>query len=240
MIVPKDDRDKSHPKIFIGEDDPTIADLVDRWLRRYGYRIDQARDFRVLDQEIQEAKPDLVLLDINLPFYDGFYWCQRVRDVGSIPILFVTARESDVDQIRALELGGDDYVIKPFNPELLLAKIRALLRRSHADPGSEHAIRFGDLILDLDRNTVTCRGLEASLSKTEQALLRELMKARGAVVSRDHLLAALWDDVHFVDDNTLTVNVSRVRQRLATVGHVDTVVTVRGQGYRLAPRESSP
>lgn len=220
------------------EDDPKIAAILKEELVRYEYEVVSATDFGRIKDEFLAARPHLVLLDINLPRYDGFYWCRQIRTVAKVPILFVSAREGEMDQVRALENGGDDYIIKPFNLELVLAKVKSALRRAYGEyalGGEAELLRAGDLLLDRSRNRVSRGSAEAELTPKEFRLLWALAEQTGAIMSREDLLEALWDDVDFVDDNTLTVNVARVRRRLADLGLPDAVETKRGQGYLLNP-----
>jgi DNA-binding response OmpR family regulator len=223
------------------EDDDTVAFLVSSQLERFGYQVHRATDFRRIVQEVQGVQPDLILLDINLPYYDGYYWCRQIRTVTKAPIVFLSARGNAMDQVLALDSGGDEYITKPFDPDLMLAKIRAILRRTYgeyAELSSEtgrkpaEVYHFGDVAIDLRRAVIERADLTESLTKTELSLLRQLLEADGAVVTRDALLEELWDDTTFVDDNTLTVNVTRLRKKLAPFGLHGAVVTVRGLGYR--------
>lgn len=222
--------------IMIVEDDAKLSGILGDELRRFDYDVVQVAG----DENVKEAflaeRPDLVLLDINLPRYDGFYWCRQIRTVSKVPIIFISARADDLDQVRALENGGDDYITKPFNLELVLAKVHSTLRRAYGEYAlaREHdLIHIGELILNRAKNTVSYKGSETELSPREFRLLLCLAERPGEIVERAELLEALWDDVDFVDDNTLTVNVTRVRRRLAQLGLADAIETKRGQGYRL-------
>jgi DNA-binding response OmpR family regulator len=229
-------------RIFLVEDDHHLAARLKQHLNRYGFSVQIADDLRNLADEVQRAAPDLILLDINLPYYDGFYWCRQFRAFTKAPIIFLSAREGTVDQVYALENGGDEYVTKPFQPDVLIAKIRALLRRAYGEyadatltdtaGNAKEVVTVGNLQIDLRKFVLKAPDREESLTKTEGALLRELLAANGSVVSREHLLEALWDDAEFVDDNTLTVNVARLRRKLAPFGLEHAIVTVRGLGYR--------
>lgn len=222
--------------IMLVEDDEKIAAILSDELRRYGYIAIGVTDSSRVKEEFIATQPDLVLLDINLPRYDGFYWCRQIRTVSKVPIIFISARADDIDQVRALENGGDDYITKPFNMELVLAKVRSAIRRTYGEYalGREpHLISLGDLLLNRANNRVVYNGVESELTPREFRLLLCLAERPGEIVEREELLGALWDDVDFVDDNTLTVNVARVRRRLADLGLPDAIETKRGQGYRL-------
>lgn len=230
--------------ICIVEDDQKVAELLQMQLKRFGYDVSVIRNLEAIDAEVLSCKPHLVLLDINLPYYDGFYWCRRLRQHSKVPIVYISARSGEMDLVLALESGGDDYISKPFHPEVMMAKIRALLRRTYGEyaeleegtKSSSDEVEHGGLVLDVHRHTIQLKqrnGEVLSLSATEAGLMRQLMEAEGKVVSREELLNALWDDTQFVDDNTLTVNVARVRRKLEELGAPTSILTVRGQGYRL-------
>lgn len=223
-------------RIMIVEDDAKLSGILGDELRRFDYDVVKVAG----DGNVKEAfiahRPDLVLLDINLPRYDGFYWCRQIRTVSKVPIIFISARADDLDQVRALENGGDDYITKPFNLELVLAKVHSTLRRAYGEYAlarDHDLVHVGDLIFNRTKNLVSYKGRETELSPREFRLLMSLAERPGEIVGRTELLEALWDDVDFVDDNTLTVNVTRVRRRLAELGLHDAIETKRGQGYRL-------
>ena len=177
-------------------------------------------------------QPDLVLLDINLPVRDGYYWVQKIRDISQVPVIFISSRNTNMDMVMAMNLGADDFVEKPFAMEVLIAKINALLRRTYhyQDNGSE-ALEHAGLTLDLKTGMAQVAGQEINLSKNEYKLLQILMRAHGEIVSRSHLLKDLWQDERFVDDNTLTVNINRLRKKIAEAGLPDYIQTKVGQGY---------
>lgn len=228
-------------RILIIEDEPKLAAILAAHLQRYGYAAVRAERFDDLKNEFLEANADLVLLDVNLPWYDGFYWCRQIRTVSNVPIIFISARAGEMDQVMAIDNGGDDYIVKPFNLDLVTAKVRGALRRAYGEyaaTGEESAL--GALGYDARRLQASYAGRSVELSRTEGQLLEALLRAGGRVVRRDTLLAALWDDADFVDDNTLTVNVNRLRRKLAEIGLEDAVRTVRGEGYRLEPPDGQP
>jgi two-component system OmpR family response regulator len=232
-------------RIYIVEDEPKLAAALSEHLRRYGHEPVTAQRFDDLKAEFLEVSPDLVLLDVNLPWYDGFYWCRQFRTVSKAPIVFITARGGDMDQVMAIENGGDDYIVKPFSLELVTAKVRAALRRAYGEYSSSAAfdptVEHAGLTYDPHRLEASYAGRKAALSRNEGLLLEALLRARGAVVRRATLLEALWDDEEFVDDNTLTVNVNRLRRKLAPLGLEVSVRTVRGEGYALdLPAEGGP
>jgi OmpR family two-component system response regulator YxdJ len=221
---------------MIVEDDPKINKLLQSHMEKYGYRAVIATDFdRVLDT-FQQLRPDLVLLDVNLPRYDGFYWCRQIRLVSTCPILFISAREGKMDQVMALENGADDYITKPFDYEVVMAKIRSHLRRaygSYAANKGERTVECSGLVLYPERLELALHGKTIELASKEAKLLETLMERHARVVSRDRLLEKLWDDENFIDDNTLNVYVTRVRKKLKELGIEDAIETVRGVGYML-------
>ncbi len=224
--------------VFLVEDEPKLAGYLAEHLRRQGLDVVLATRFDDLKNEFSEADADLVLLDINLPWYDGFYWCRQIRTISTVPVIFISARSDEIDQVRAIENGGDDYVVKPFNLEIVTARIRANLRRAYGEYASQAdqgAFSHGGLSLDGQRLAASFAGEQVLLSRTEAQLLSRLLQAQGRVVRREELLAALWDESDFVDDNTLTVNVTRLRKRLDQLGLEDAIRTVRGVGYSFSP-----
>ncbi|HEX7002511.1 MAG TPA: response regulator transcription factor [Trueperaceae bacterium] len=225
-------------RIFVVEDEPKLAAALRAHLERYGHEVEVAARLDDLKTEFAEVAPDLVLLDVNLPWYDGFYWCRQFRTVSNAPIVFITARSGDMDQVMALENGADDYIVKPFSLELVTAKVRAALRRAYGEysgrSGTDLAVEHGGLSYAPQRLQATYGGRRIELSRNEGLLLEALLRAGGAVVRRESLLQALWDDEEFVDDNTLTVNVNRLRRKLSDLGAGDVIRTVRGEGYAVA------
>lgn len=224
-------------KIFIVEDDPRIASLLQEHMNKYGFSTRVSEDFDQIDAEFLKYKPDLVLLDVNLPKFDGFYWCRKIRALSTCPILFISARDGEMDQVMALEYGADDYITKPFHTEVVLAKIRSQLRRaygSYAATEQERIVEWEDLVLYPERLEAKYGERTVQLSKKEATLLELLMRKEGKVASRESILERLWDDQSFVDDNTLNVNVTRLRQRLQELGMEQVLETVRGLGYRLS------
>lgn len=227
-------------RIMLVEDDPKIAGILAEELERYGHTTVTVQDFARIKEEFLAATPDMVLLDINLPRFDGYYWCRQIRAHSSVPILFISARAGELDQVRALENGGDDYITKPFNLELVMAKVRSALRRAYGEYATAREsdlLQVGSLLLNRSENRVSRGGVVLELTPKEFRLLRLLAERRNEIVSREEILEALWDDVEFVDDNTLTVNVARVRRRLEELGLPEAIETKRGQGYRLNLRE---
>lgn len=222
-------------KIFIIEDDKQLVSLLEEHLHKFGYDVKSVIDFETVRYQFEQYEPNLVLLDVNLPKYDGYYWCRQIRNLSTCPILFISARESKMDQVMALENGGDDYITKPFDFEIVIAKINSHLRRaygSYASPQNGRTIIAGGLKLDVERLTLTFNDEHIELSHTEAKILDELMKKSERVVSRERLLEKIWDDQAFVDDNTLNVYITRVRKKLDALHISNALQTIRGQGYR--------
>ncbi|OBZ09374.1 MULTISPECIES: response regulator transcription factor [Bacillales] len=230
-------------RIFIVEDDDKIASILKNNMEKYGFEAASVTQFREIMPELEAFEPHLVLLDINLPYFDGYYWCRQIRARSSMPIIFISARAGEMDQVMAIENGGDDYITKPIHLDLLMAKVKSVLRRSYgeyasAQQAAAEAGKHGELAalglrLFLNRNELEWKEQRVELTKNEQLLAECLMKRPGEVASREQLLEALWDDVQFVDDNTLTVNVTRLRKKLEELGLPKAIETVRGQGYKL-------
>ncbi|AFS77365.1 response regulator [Gottschalkia acidurici 9a] len=221
-------------KILVVEDDEKLIDLIKERLKRYGYEVVTVKDYSNIRGEFISEKPHLVLLDINLPNFDGFFWCREIRSISKVPIIFISARFSDMDQVMAIENGGDDYIIKPFSFDLLLAKIKGVIRRSYgeyAESESKDIYECKGVYLYIKQNIVEYNEKKIELSKKEFALLYILIANLNEIVPRESILAELWDDVEFVDDNTLSVNIARLRKRLEEIGIYDSIQTKRGQGY---------
>lgn len=222
-------------RIFIVEDDENIASLLSEYLIKYGFETNICRDFRNVIQEFTEANPHLVLLDINLPAYDGFYWCGKIREKSSCPILFLSSRNADSDQVFAMMNGGDDYVTKPFSYEVLIAKINAQIRRIYGEYAQtdQDIISCGDSSYSKGKMLLSKGERSVALTKTEGAVAKLLFSSFPQVVTRENLLTEIWDDETFVDENTLNVTISRLRKKLEQVGSALHIKPVRGVGYRI-------
>ena len=223
-------------KIMIVEDDVKIAELLQSYISKYGYEVDSCRDFDSVMRCFQEARPDLVLMDINLPSFDGYYWCRQIRLVSTCPIIFISARAGEMDQVLALENGGDDYITKPFHYEVVMAKIKSQLRRAYGEYApkmEERIVEKGGLTLYPERMVLSNGFQEVSVTKKEADILELLFKRHPRVVSRESLLEKLWDDQSYVDENTLNVNITRVRKKLQELNIHDAIETIRGAGYLL-------
>lgn len=219
-------------KIMIVEDDETVRELISDALKKWGFDTVEVSDFKNVLTLFQKEEPHLVLLDITLPVFDGYYWCQKIREESKTPIIFISSRDTNADSIMSMNLGGDDYVNKPFSMDILIAKVNALLRRTYDYSKAESAtIEHKGLQLNMENSTITINETTIELSKNEFQLLLILMKQHGKIISREKLLRALWDDERFVDDNTLTVNINRLRKKIEGAGVSNYIETKVGQGY---------
>lgn len=224
-------------RILMIEDDRKISAILSDYLMKYDYDVHTIQQFDQIKHTFIQCKPDLVLMDINLPYFDGFYWCRQIRTISNIPVIFISARTDEMNQVMAIEHGGDDYITKPFHLDVVVAKIKGVLRRTYGEYSLSSAhqptLDLSGLFLYQDKHELEWQQQKLSLTNKEYRLLHKLAENHDRIVSRDDLLEALWDDIDFVDDNTLTVNVTRTRKRLAELGIHEAIQTVRGQGYRL-------
>ncbi|KLV29430.1 MULTISPECIES: response regulator transcription factor [Priestia] len=223
-------------KILIIEDDPKIAEHLQSYIGKYGFNATIVKNFDDVMEEFHKQKPDLILLDINLPSFDGYYWCRQIRKESICPVIFISARVGEMDQVMALENGGDDFITKPFHPEIVMAKIRSQLRRAYGEYASqvqERILEIEGLKLFPERLELSFRNKTILLSKKETDIIESLLERYPRVAGREDLLEKLWDEQVYVDENTLNVNVARVRKKFEEVGLSDLVETVRGAGYRL-------
>ena len=212
-------------KILLIEDDLDVSRELALSLRKWGFEVEVIDKFNNIVNEFIEKKPSLVLMDVNLPFYDGFYWCEKIREISKVPIIFLSSRDSNMDN------GGDDYITKPFSVEVLISKINALLRRSYDYITSDSLIYYNDAVLDIEKCIFRYKDNEIELTKNEIKILSLLIKNKGKVVSREKLMMSLWNDDEFVSDNTLTVNITRLRSRIRELGLGDVIKTKKGIGY---------
>ena len=220
-------------KIMIIEDDPAIREELALLLENEGYTPLVITKFTDVPSQAAQERPDLILLDIGLPGKDGFSLCAALRKAVPAPVIFVTSRDTGVDEVRALSLGGDDYIAKPYSVPVLLARIKAVLRRSIGEPEPADVLEAGGLRLSLTKGVVSANGKTAELTRNEIQILACLIARMGQIVSRADLIDALWDNQIYIDDNTLSVNMTRLRGKLAEIGLPDAIKTRRGMGYQL-------
>lgn len=230
-------------KVMIIEDDPKIAAYLETYILKYNYSVVTLDRFDHIMESFQAHQPDIVLLDINLPYYDGFYWCRQIRTESICPVIFISARTGEMDQVMALENGGDDYITKPFSPDIVMAKIRSQLRRAYGEyAGSqqERVLELHGLKLFPERHELHFGNSMVDLTKNETNIFELLIARQPRVAGREDLLEKLWDDQTFVDENTLNVNMTRVRRKLTELGIDGAVETIRGSGYRLNIKWEEP
>ena len=220
-------------KILIIEDEEKIREELKDFLKRYGYETKGITSFENVIEETLKAKADLILLDINLPYFDGYYICREIRKVSNVPIIIVTSRDSDMDELMSINLGADDFITKPYNTQILLARIASLLRRTSQSYENNDILEYKGLIYDIHKSEVSFENNKIELSKNENKILYMLIKNKERIVSRNDIIESLWDSDEFIDDNTLTVNINRLRKKLEEIGALDYLKTKRGQGYMI-------
>lgn len=218
-------------RILIVEDDSSIAASVKDNLELWGYEAECVRNFRCVSEEFAAFAPHLVLMDITLPFFNGFHWCSELRRVSKVPIIFISSASDNMNIVMAMNMGGDDFVAKPFDMNVLTAKIQALLRRTYDFGGVVPVLEHMGAMLNTADGSFSYNGENIPLTKNEHRILLTLMRNKGKVVSREKLMQELWESDSFVDDNTLTVNINRLRKKLSAAGLEDYIVTKFGQGY---------
>ncbi|HFI0159218.1 TPA: response regulator transcription factor [Streptococcus suis] len=220
-------------RIFLVEDDKTISQLVAKNLINWGYQVQEVKDFQMVLDQIRDFQPHLILLDIGLPFFNGYYWCQEIRKTSRVPIMFLSSHDQPMDIVMAINMGADDYVTKPFEMTVLLAKIQGLLRRTYDFVGEQSLLWFEEASLDLKTMQVSYGQAVEELTRNEFQILRVLFEHGKEVVSREELMRELWNSDIFVDDNTLSVNIARLRKKLAELGLPNLIATKKGVGYGL-------
>ncbi len=222
--------------IMIVEDDEVISQVLSRQLRRWGYQVQAAEDFETVLEQFQALEPDLVLLDISLPFFNGYHWCTEIRKFSKVPILFISSAKDNMSMVMALSMGADDFIAKPFDLDVAVAKVQALLRRAYDFGPQASKLEYRGAELSLGDATLSYKGQALELSKNEFKILQILLENQGHVVSREGIIRQLWQNESFIDDNTLTVNVTRLRKKLEDAGLSGWIITKKGLGY-MAPQE---
>lgn len=218
-------------RILIVEDDMTIANAVRKHMEGWGYEVRCAEDFKNVLAEFASFLPQLVLLDISLPFFNGYHWCSQIRQISRVPVIFLSSASDNMNIVMAINMGGDDFVAKPFDLNVLMAKVQAMLRRTYDFGGQTGLFEHRGVILNLSDATVFYDGSRVELTKNEFKILQILMEQKGNVVSRDKIMTRLWESDSYVDDNTLTVNVTRLRKKLEDAGVKGFITTKKGIGY---------
>ena len=218
-------------RIFLVEDDRGIAEAVAAQTALWDMETVCAVDFRNILAEFAACDPQLVLLDISLPFFDGYHWCREIRSISKVPVIFISSAADSMNIVMAMNMGADDFIAKPFDQSVLMAKINALLRRTYDFSGAMSVLEHRGALLNTGDGTLTCRGAKIELTRNEYRILLALMQSKGRTVSREKLMELLWESDEFVDDNTLTVNVARLRRKLDAAGLKDFITTKHGVGY---------
>lgn len=217
--------------IMLVEDDDILAEEAALFLQKWGYAAEAVREFDRVISVFIKMRPQLVLLDVNLPYYDGFYWCRRIREISAVPVIFISSRSDDADKIMAIAQGGDDYIEKPFGLEILRAKIEAAMRRAYQYKVTERIYLQQDIYFEQEGESLFWRDTEIDLTKSERKVMARLLESRPGIVTREDLMTALWNTDEFVSDGTLTTLVSRLRSKLAGVCGKELIRTKKGQGY---------
>lgn len=218
-------------KVLIVEDDRVIQEQLCAYLNSFGYDARAVEDFSNVTAQFAKIQPQLVLMDISLPFYNGYYWCGEIRKISKVPVIFVSSAADNMNVVMAVNYGADDFIAKPFDLNILTAKMQAVLRRAYDFSGQSGLLEHRGAVLNLDNSTVNYNGNIAELTKNEFRILQMLLENKGKIVKRDALMARLWENDSFVDDNTLTVNVTRLRKKLEQAGLYDFISTKKGMGY---------
>lgn len=218
-------------KILIVEDDPTLAEMLKKNIAAWNYDVRCVKNFQEVVGEFSEFQPHLVLLDIMLPFYNGYHWCTELRKISKVPIVFLSSASDNMNIVMAMQMGGDDFIAKPVDSTVLIAKIQAILRRTYDMTDDSPTLAHNGAVLDLNDNTLEYGGKSIELTKNEFRILLTLMEHKGKIVSRDTLMTKLWQMDCYVEENTLTVNVTRLRKKLSEIGLTDFIRTKVGSGY---------
>ena len=220
-------------KIFLVEDDETIAKMVKNHLEKWDYEVRIAQKFDRIMAEFADYEPQLVLMDIGLPFYNGYHWCTQIRKVSNVPVVFLSSAADNMNIVMAVTMGADDFIAKPFDMQVLTVKIQAILRRSYDFAGNSSVLEHKGAMLNISEAELSYEGESLELTKIELKILQTLFENKAAIVTRDTLMTKLWESDTYVDENTLSVNVNRLRKKLASIGLSDFIITKKGIGYKL-------
>lgn len=225
-------------KLLLIEDDASLFHEIRERLTQWSYEVHGVTDFGDVMNDFTRVKPDLVIIDIQLPRFDGFHWCRMIRSHSNVPIIFLSSRDHPTDMVMSMQLGADDFVQKPFHFEVLIAKIQAILRRAYNYNATQNQLKtWCGATIDYDKNTVENENGRIELTKNEIFILKLLIEQKNKIVSRDEVMNSLWDDKRFISDNTLTVNVNRLRKKLDEIGLGSKIETKIGQGYMAVEEE---
>jgi DNA-binding response OmpR family regulator len=218
-------------KIMIIEDDITIARAIKDHLCKWDYNVIYVTDFKNIAEQVIRFEPQLVLLDVMLPFFNGFYWCGEIRKISKVPVMFISSANDNMNIVMAMNMGGDDFIAKPFDLNVLTAKLGALIRRTYSFQGQVNVIEHNGVVLNLSDTTLIYQNQKIDLTKNDYKILQLLMENIGKVVSREEIMQRLWESDNFIDDNTLTVNINRLRKKLVESGLENFITTKKGLGY---------
>ncbi len=218
-------------RILLVEDDKVIAEEICNYLRSWDFEVGLIADFTAVMEEFTSFSPHLVLMDVSLPFFNGYHWCTQIRQVSQIPIIFVSSANDNMNIVMAMNMGADDFIAKPFDFQVLSAKVQAMLRRSYSYQGKSELLECKGVLLNTSNGTMDVNGQRVELTKNEFRILQILFTHKGEIVTREAIMNHLWDGDCFVDDNTLAVNMARLRKKLSEYGKEDLVTTKKGQGY---------
>lgn len=221
-------------RILIVEDDEIIAATMKKHLESWDYEVKCADDFAEIMHDFASFAPQLVLLDIKLPVHNGYYWCGQIRRVSKVPVMFISSASGNMNIVMAMNMGADDFIAKPFDLDVLTAKVQAILRRSYDFTGQTSIIEHNGAMLDLSDASLVYNGIKAGLTKNEFRILQVLMENNGNVVSRNDLMVKLWESDSYIDENTLSVNINRLRKKLDDMGLTGFILTKKGIGYSIA------
>jgi DNA-binding response OmpR family regulator len=220
-------------KVLIVEDDGVIAKSIKNHIETWGCEASCVTDFRDVLAQFADYDPQLVLMDISLPFYNGYHWCNEIRRLSKVPIIFLSSTSDNMNIVMAMNMGGDDFIAKPFDLSVLTAKVQAMLRRTYDFGGAGHLLECGGAVLNVGDATLCYHGEKVELTRNEYKILQMLMENKGSTVSRDAIMTRLWESDSFVDENTLTVNMTRLRKKLETAGLNEFITTKKGMGYMI-------
>ncbi|MFL2095053.1 response regulator transcription factor [Marinilactibacillus psychrotolerans] len=223
--------------IMIVEDDETIAQSLKQEAEQWGYSAYISEDFSQITEIVMEKSPQLILMDIQLPTYNGYYWCQEIRKFSEVPIIFVSSRTDNMDIVMAIQMGADDYIQKPFNLSVVMAKIQAILRRTYDFNETQDFLMVNEVILKSNTSSIVYQEQEVELTRTELKIMEILFRQKGDYVTRESIMTSLWEDESFIDENTLAVNITRLRKKLKSLGQDQFITTKKGVGYAVGRNE---
>jgi DNA-binding response OmpR family regulator len=218
-------------KILIVEDDKVIGNAIGDHIKTWGYQVSMVSDFKNVIADFVELSPHLVLMDISLPFFNGYHWCSEIRKVSKVPIIFISSAADNMNVVMAVNMGGDDFIAKPFDLEILTVKVQAMLRRTYDFGGKNDLLQHKGAVLNLSDTSLHYDEKKLELPRNDYIILKTLMEHKEQTVSRDTLMTRLWEGDHYVDENTLTVNITRLRRKLSDIGLEDFITTKKGIGY---------